>query len=98
MKELPAPTLHLRVFACSHVLDGHRPVLLVSRDEGDWCFLCGGDDHEQSATDFIAVGLSHVLEGDSSLAEVMDLEPGWEAERQDLVSPWARSEYHPNKP
>lgn len=88
--------LHWRVFACRHVLDGEQPVLLVSRQDGDWCFLCGGQ-HEQSSTDFKAIGVSHILERDPSLRELLDLETGWEAERNDDTSPWVRSEYFEGK-
>ncbi len=87
---------HLRVFACRHVFERQKPVLLVSRADGSWCFLCGGQ-HEQSIADFKAVGLSHVLKQDSSLNSLWDLEAGWEAERADIASPWRRSEYFPGK-
>lgn len=87
---------HLRVFACRHVLDREKPVLLVSRADGPWCFLCGGA-HEQSTNDFKAVGLEHVLEHDGSLLELLDLEVGWEAERQTPLAPWIRSKFAPCK-
>ena len=84
---------HLRVFACRHVLHREKPVLLVSRADGPWCFLCGGP-HEQSTEDFKAVCLEHVLEQDASLVVLLDeLEPGWEAERSDVTSAWKRSRY-----
>jgi hypothetical protein len=82
---------HLRVFACRHVLDGERPVLLVSRDD-TWSFLCGGQ-HEQSTKDFKAVCMGCLLEQDRSLLELLDLEPHWEAERQNADAPWVRSKY-----
>lgn len=81
---------HLRVFVCKHVLDRERPILLVSRADGPWCFLCGGT-HEQSTNDFKAVGLEHVLEQDASCLELLDLEEGWEAERRAPLAPWIRS-------
>jgi hypothetical protein len=75
------------------VLHREKPVLLVSRADGPWCFLCGGP-HEQSTADFKAVGLECVLEQDASLVVLLDdLEPGWEAERSDVTSPWKRSRY-----
>jgi hypothetical protein len=80
------------------VLDRERPVLLVSREDGPWCFLCGGDDHEQTAKDFKAVGLVHILEMDASLATLLDdLEPDWEAERSSVNSAWERSKLFPGQ-
>jgi hypothetical protein len=87
---------HLRVFACRHVYARERPGLLVSRADGPWCFLCGGQ-HAQSADDFMALCLEHILEADRSLSVVFDLEPGWEAERSDKNAPWVRSAYFPGK-
>jgi hypothetical protein len=84
------------VFVCKHVFAQGEPVLLVSRPDGDWCFLCGGQ-HEQSASDFKSVGLGHVLEQDASLIELLDLEAGWEAERKNPSTPWIRSEYFEGK-
>ena len=88
--------LHWRVFVCRQVVAREKPVLLVSRADGDWCFLCGGQ-HEQSTTDFISVGVGHMLEQDGSLVELLDLKSGWEAERKDRNSPWIRSEYFEGK-
>ena len=51
-----------------------------------------GGPHEQSTTDFKAIGLGHILEQDASLVALLDdLKPGWEAERTDVASPWKRS-------
>jgi hypothetical protein len=34
-----------------HVLDGSKPILVVSRaDGGDWCFLCGDGDHDDASS------------------------------------------------
>jgi hypothetical protein len=49
-------------FVYSHVFDVTRPVFLVSRESGDWQFLCGGthDGDEKSRV----VGLHHLIERD----------------------------------
>jgi hypothetical protein len=51
-------------------------------------FLCGGihggDD------DYHVAGRSHLLDGDATLCEVMDLDNGWEAERKFVGGPWVR--------
>jgi hypothetical protein len=76
------------------VLDRERPVLLVSRVDGPWCFLCGGDDHEETTKDCKAIGLAHILDMDASLAALLeDLEPDWEAERSSVNSAWERSKF-----
>jgi hypothetical protein len=96
MLEMPIQP-NLRVYVCIHVFKDERPILLVSRVDGDWCFLCGST-HEQTTDDIVAVGVGHVLERDNSLVPLLDLKPEWEAERSDFVSPWVRSEYFPGKP
>src|SRR5580692_9608386 len=36
-------------YVCIHVFNNERPILLVNRSDGSWCFLCGGG-HEQAAS------------------------------------------------
>ncbi len=80
---------HSKAYVCIHVFDESAPVLLVSRPEGDWCFLCGAE-HNDSATQFRVVGIGHVFERDHSLNEIDDLPRDWEAERSGLNLPWVR--------
>ena len=80
---------HQKAYVCIHVFESARPVLLVTRPEGDWCLLCG-DNHENDASVYRVVGIGHVLERDGSLLEVLDLEPNWDAERAALGEPWVR--------
>jgi len=75
-------------YLCSHIFERTRPVLLVSRSEGDWQFLCG-DTHPQEDVPHV-VGVNHLFEDDPSLAELADLPPDWEAERDSAASPWRR--------
>lgn len=89
---------HSKSYVCIHVFEGCRPVLLVSRQDGDWCFLCGGTDHAQSAESYRVVGLGHVVRRDRSLEDVLDLEPNWEAERADVFSAWLRTRIDEEKP
>ena len=81
--------LHAKAYVCNHVFDGSRPILLVTRDDGDWCFLCG-DVHEQNASAYKTVGIGHVVGADPSLIELRDLPADWEAEREQVDSPWTR--------
>ncbi len=80
-KEIPA-------FVCSHVFEKRRPILYVSRDDGDWQLLCGSS-HEESEIPHV-VGLNHFLEEDPSLLALLDLPYEWEAERSALGADWKR--------
>ena len=80
---------HQKAYVCIHVFDNSRPVLLVTRPEGDWCLLCG-KDHEEDASAYRVVGIGHVLDADSSIEETLDLPPDWDAERLTVGSPWIR--------
>ncbi|QNP48907.1 hypothetical protein [Diaphorobacter aerolatus] len=82
--------IHIKCYVCVHVFEDTRPVLLVSRPDGDWCFLCGAD-HANNANAYRVVGIGHVLENDISIDDVMDLKPDWEAERKDIKSDWIRT-------
>ena len=77
---------HTPAWVCSHVFKKARPVLLVSKADGDWQFLCGGDHDDRPHL----VGVEHLLATDPSLKEVMDLQNDWEAERDGLGAPWVR--------
>ena len=70
----------LVAFLCSHVLDASHPVLLVAREHGDWMFLCGGMHYADD--DCHVAGRNHLLDGDATLHQVLDLNNGWEAERK----------------
>jgi hypothetical protein len=86
---------HAKAYVCNHVFEGSRPILLVSRVEGDWCFLCG-DYHEDNASAYKVVGIGHVIDSDGTLLELHDLPADWEAERQNTDSKWTRSLYDPS--
>ena len=90
MKKLSNPEFHQKSYVCIHVFDQSRPVLLVSREDGDWCFLCG-DVHPDSADYYRVVGLGHVVERDPSLSSVLDLSPNEEAERVAVGDRWIRT-------
>jgi hypothetical protein len=82
---------HEKAYVCIHVFADERPVLLVSRPDGDWCFLCG-DEHDDDASDYRVMGIGHVLERDQTLHEVADLRADWEAERTAVGAEWRRVE------
>lgn len=80
---------HQKAYVCNHVFNGERPVLLVSRPDGDWCFLCG-DMHEANASAYRVVGIGHVLRQDPALSAVLNLPPQWDAERVSTDHAWER--------
>lgn len=82
----------IKAYVCLHVFDGVKPVLYVTRPEGDWCALCG-DEHPEDASEYRVVGLNHVLEQDPTIAEVLDLQPNEEAERGSVGAAWVRSSF-----
>jgi hypothetical protein len=73
-------------YLCSHVFSRERPVLYVSRVDGDWQFLCGADDHPGEKPR--VVHLSHLFEHDLGLEPLRDLQPEFEAERESANAPW----------
>lgn len=86
----PSPIAqHQIAFVCIHVFENTRPVLLVSREDGDWSLLCG-DRHENTAANCRAVGIGHILARDPTLVPLMDLPAGWEAERETTTGDWVR--------
>jgi hypothetical protein len=60
-------------YVCVRFFDGSRPVLYVTRPDRDWCFLCG-DDHPDEGAAYRVVGLGPVIERDTSLRELSDLD------------------------
>ena len=79
------------VFVCSRVRDG-APVLFVSRDrDGDWQFLCGGNEHGDGGADGASLAcLECVVAGDLTLNDVSDLCSNWTAERPGVGGAWRR--------
>ena len=86
----PGLPYETKSYVCVHVFDGDMPVLYVTRPEGDWCALCGGD-HQDDSSAYRVVGLGHVIDNDPTIAQVLDLSPNEEAERKSVGEPWVRS-------
>lgn len=81
--------MEIPAFICSHIFENTRPVLFVSKEDGDWQLLCGGSDHVGEKPK--VVGLNHLLERDHTLKELLDLPDDWIAERTDPESDWIRT-------
>jgi hypothetical protein len=69
-----------KVYVCKHVYQNQRPVTLVVLEDGDLSFLCGEDDHADSATDFKAVGFGHIADSNPQVVRIEGLSDGYEAE------------------
>jgi len=86
----PSPVAwHQKAYVCIHVFEDKRPVLLVSRANGDWCLLCGAE-HEHVMANYRVVGIGHILDRDLTLFPLLDLPPEWEAERETVAGSWVR--------
>ena len=74
------------VFTCCHVLNGERPILYVSHDEdGYWQFLCGAEHSDEEAR---IVSLLSILQLDSSVGDLAQMERGYYTESMDDKSNW----------
>ncbi len=83
---------HRKAYVCICVFNRVKPVLLVSREDGDWSFLCG-DNPPEDAAFYRVVGIGHVVEHDQELTAVLDLHPNEEAERSAQGEPWLRIDF-----
>jgi hypothetical protein len=84
------PDHRLGVFCCGHVFRRQRRVKLVGRQDEDWQFLCGENDHSDPNEPYhVSVGV--LLDVDPTLNEVADLPAEWEAEREEFGSAWIRT-------
>jgi hypothetical protein len=88
-------SFHRKSYVCICVFRNEKPVLYVSRAEGDWMFLCG-DRHEDVSANFRVVGMGHVTQRDPSLHTLLDLPAEWEAERQTIDGDWVRTPVKPD--
>jgi hypothetical protein len=92
----PGVPFNLRSFICVHVWNAERPVLYVTRPDGDWCLLCG-DVHPDDPSSYMAVCLGGVIQADTSIGELLDLAPEEEAERAKVGERWVRSWAEPEQ-
>lgn len=59
-------------------------------EKDDWVVLCGAT-HTDDPSEYLLVGLGHLLESDSTLLGAIDLPIGWEAERESWGAYWKKS-------
>ncbi|MBL8825687.1 MAG: hypothetical protein JNM18_01790 [Planctomycetaceae bacterium] len=67
-----------------------QPILMVTRDaeDGSWMFLDGGPF---SMEDAMLVALQTIVDHDSSVCELANMQMGWTAHRERADSPWRKS-------
>lgn len=82
--------LRLGVYCCGHVFRNERAVLLVSHEERDWQFVCGGADHNDPDEPY-HVHVGALVSADQTLHDVADLPPGYEAERRSVGDTWVKT-------
>lgn len=91
--DLRAVSDRKRVFGartCSHVFDGDRPILLVSRErDGEVLAVCGGEDDTPEA--LLDLPLDKLLGLDSTLSALAGMPDGWAALRESPETPWQPS-------
>lgn len=73
------------------IVDGGKPVLMVTRDlaDGAWNFLTGDTALD---ADTVAAPLQHMLTLDPGLRQLADLAPGWMAWRVSHGAAWERGD------
>lgn len=78
----------LASFTTRFVLDGSKPITLVSHDDdGTWQFLCRSTDE---ARDCKLVALQSAVKIDATVMELADLPSGWSASREAPGAEWVR--------
>ncbi|GAB7549690.1 hypothetical protein [Cupriavidus sp. 8B] len=82
-------------FTVRPIVDGRKPLLMVSRDfeDGAWSFLTG---EEVQMADVLLVSLRSMAELDPSILDLADLQPGWIAMRRHSGDPWLRAVKEPD--
>ncbi len=74
------------VFTCCHIIEEHKPILYIKRDdEQDWQFLCGATHTTEDAR---IVSLAEALQLDPDISLAANLKPGQIARRKSKDDKW----------
>lgn len=75
-------------FICDHVMNKHRPILLVTHEteDGSWMFMCGKADHTEN--NYKIVSLKEIVEIDNSVNALCKMPLGCAAERVSVNDEW----------
>lgn len=82
-------TEHVGAYVCERVIKGGAPVLLVSREDGEWVLLCEDRVHDDD-DEIHVVGLNHLFDLDPSLLELLNMVDDEVAKRTSMGSAWDR--------
>lgn len=74
-------------YIVDRILLERRVVAWIERDGDDWFVFDGA---EWDIADIVAIDEAELLKYDPTIGEVLDLEDGFEAVRNDIQSPWTR--------
>ena len=75
-------------YVCKHIFNQTKPILLVSREDGDWQFLCG-ENHDDEELPHV-IGLNHIYEIDPSIISLKNLKKNYVADRGSINDKWKR--------
>ena len=89
MDERPfTETPDLGVYSSRRVVEDREPIrLVVHEEDGDWQFLAGG---ERRPDEIRYVHVSHVIEWEPAVRQLVDLPLGWIAWRERPEDDWIR--------
>ncbi|UTW61299.1 hypothetical protein KFE98_14930 [bacterium SCSIO 12741] len=74
-------------FTCDHVVSGERSIVYVAHDaDGDWHFMCDGDDHTEENAKIIS--LKQAVELDPSVNDLYEMPIGVGAVRKSPGERW----------
>ena len=78
---------NVATFTVRQIMKDGLPILFVRRDDDGWQFLTGS---AVTMRDAMLVGLKEIVSRDPSVADLADLDVGWQAWRERAGAPWVR--------
>lgn len=81
---------HQKAYVCIDVFENKKPVTLVYRSDGDWCFTSSDNNYGNDPDKYRVVGVGHLIDRDPSLAFLENLPNNCEAERKSPKHRWVR--------
>lgn len=77
---------HLLIFTTKRINEQKEPITYVYHDDGgDWQFHGPSDSPPESG---VAICFHHIVDHDSTIKELADLQQGWCARRDKVGDPW----------
>lgn len=79
---------HQKAYVCIDVFEDRKPITLVYRTDGDWCFTTFDNPYGDDSDKYRVIGIGHILQRDPSIESLENLPNNWEAERAAPMHPW----------